>query len=163
MTLYIPNNWKEHGTQPRDERGRRGQRAHKAPPHASKPGQQQIYEQACAISVMSERKRLYTLQTTDNKIETIGKFSQKTSDSLKKLVFFICFSPFYAQERIASIALCSFALFLRATWAICFHGSVQKSDCAQFTQVAHDERETGLICSFSRANHSFSHKKLANR
>ena len=38
---------------------------------------------------------------------------QKTSDLLEK-IFFICFdsfSPFYAQEQIAPVALRSFALF----------------------------------------------------
>ena len=31
-----------------------------------------------------------------------------------------------------------------------------------FRFVAHDKRKTGAICSFSRANHSFAHKKRAN-
>ena len=77
--------------------------------------------------------------------------------------YFFMFSPFYTQEQIAPIALRSFALFLRETWAFCFHGYLQKSDCEWFTQVSHDKRATGLICSFSRANHSFAHKKTANR
>ena len=52
---------------------------------------------------------------------------------------FHCFSPFYAQERIFKTEW---------PWAILSRRSWQKSD------------ET--ICSFSRANHSFAHKKTSN-
>ena len=41
--------------------------------------------------------------------------------------------------------------------------SLQKSDRERFAQVAHDKRATGAIRSFSLSNHSFAHKKWANR
>ena len=43
-------------------------------------------------------------------------------------MFLTVFPLFYAQERIAHIAFCSFALFLRATWAIHSLHSLQRSD-----------------------------------
>ena len=42
---------------------------------------------------------------------------QETSESLKKFIFFVCFwlfSPFYAQEHIAPIALCMICSFLKS-------------------------------------------------
>ena len=50
-------------------------------------------------------------------------------------MFLTVFPPFYAQERIAPIALCSFALFKRATWSICSRHSVQKNNREWFAQV----------------------------
>ena len=47
-------------------------------------------------------------------------------------------------------------------WAICSGGSWQKIDCELFAQVTHDKRATGAIRSFSKANHSFVHKKRGN-
>ena len=46
----------------------------------------------------------------------------------KKIVFVICFSPFYAQERIAPDVLYPVALFKRATGAIRSCRSLQNSD-----------------------------------
>ena len=40
--------------------------------------------------------------------------------------------------------------------------SLKQSDPEQFYLVAHDKRAMRAICSFSRANHSFSHKKTSN-
>ena len=45
-------------------------------------------------------------------------------------------------EWFASIALHSFVLFWRATWAICSHRSLQKSNREWFAQAAHDKRAT---------------------
>ena len=40
--------------------------------------------------------------------------------------------------------------------------SLKQSDPEQFYPVAHDKRAMRAICSFSRANHSFAHKKTSN-
>ena len=47
-------------------------------------------------------------------------------------------------------------------WTICLGPSWQNSKCEQFAHAAHDKRAKGAICSFLRANHSFTHKKRAN-
>ena len=67
----------------------------------------------------------------------------KKSDSLKKyssfyhvLTVFHCLSPFYAQQQITSVALRSVVLFYRATGAVCYHRSLQKSDREWFAHVA---------------------------
>ena len=70
------------------------------------------------------------------------------SDSLIKICIFLevldfhCFSYFYAQERIAPIALCSVTLFYRATGAIRSCRSLQKSDCERIAPNALYKRAT---------------------
>ena len=68
----------------------------------------------------------------------------------KLLQLLFAHSPYFKErlERFAPVALCLFALFLRATWAIRSGGS--------------DKRSTEAIQSFSRANSSLAHKKQAN-
>ena len=101
------------------------------------------------------------------------KMSNSLGKNSKKSYFsyvFVVFPPFFAKELFAPVALCSVALFQRVTvskllrllrmkelpWVICSRLSLQKSDCEQFAQVAHDKRVTAAICSFSRANRSFA-------
>ena len=57
-------------------------------------------------------------------------------------MFLTVFPLFYAQEQIPPVAFCSFALFLRVTWAIRSRCSLQKSNHELFAQVAHDKRVT---------------------
>ena len=112
-------------------------------------------------------------------------FAQKI---LKKIVFFECFwqfpPPFYAQVRIAPVALrsqkrancscCSFvmsdmsysitSLFTKEQpWANRSGRSLQKNNRERFAQIAHDKSGTGAIWSFKPANRSLVHKKRVNR
>ena len=70
------------------------------------------------------------------------------------------FFPFFISKRESLFANSLF--FLRVTLMIRSRHSLQKSNCDRFPQVAHDKRAMGAICSFSRANCSFAHKKWAN-
>ena len=72
-------------------------------------------------------------------------------------MFVTSFSPFYAQEQIAPVAL-----FLRAMWAICSPCSFQKSDREQIVPVALYKRATLSDSLFFKSESlfpSFAHKK----
>ena len=82
-------------------------------------------------------------------------------------MFLTVFPLFYAQERIAPVALCSFLksklsdllplLFTKeGPWAIHWGHTWQKSNHELLAQVTHDKRATGVIGSFLRVNHSFA-------
>ena len=49
-------------------------------------------------------------------------------------------------------------LFFKERKELLAFASLQKSDHERFAPVAHDKRATGVICSFSRAKHSFAQK-----
>ena len=71
--------------------------------------------------------------------------TQKTSDSLKKFVFFVCiwrFFPFLCPW--ANRSRCSSLLrsFLKSEVRNSLRSLITKSDCVWFAQVAHDKRAT---------------------
>ena len=105
-------------------------------------------------------------------------------DLLKKLIFFVCFWQFFGLfppflclsvnrschslpdllffndglEGFAPVTLSK-----RATVRDLLRWLVTKERRGKFFQVAHDKRVMGAICSFSKANCSFPHKKQATR
>ena len=79
---------------------------------------------------------------------------QKRAICSKKFIFFVCFhcfSPFYAKEWIAPIAI-----FSRAAGLILSYRSLQKIYHEHYTPVSLYKRATDAISSFPRANCSFS-------
>ena len=64
--------------------------------------------------------------------------SKKISDLLKKIRFFVCFfhcfSPFYAQEQITPIALCSSLFTKEPAWAICSFSRANRSFAFSLTK-----------------------------
>ena len=76
---------------------------------------------------------------------TQANHSQKTSYSIEKIHIFICFSllfPFYAQERIAPVPLCSVGLFWRGMEAIHSCRYLQKRDLELIAPVTLYKRVT---------------------
>ena len=61
---------------------------------------------------------------------------------------FHCLPPFYAQEWIMPIALCSSLLTKEQPWANRSYHSLQKSNLKWFALVVYDKRATGAIRSF---------------
>ena len=78
---------------------------------------------------------------------------KKTRDMLENSVFFVCFWQFVPFFMPKSKSLQS--LFT--------HLLLFKEKIERFSPAALYKRATGAICSFSRANRSFPHKKRANR
>ena len=78
---------------------------------------------------------------------------KKTRDTLENFVFFVCFwqfVPFFMPKSKSLQSLFTHLLFF-------------KEQIERFSPAALYKRATGAICSFSRANRSFAHKKRANR
>ena len=69
---------------------------------------------ALLLKIAHFKERIALGDVSDSLVIRVNR-SHKTSGSLKKFVFFVCFlqfSPlFYVQEQIAPFSLCSFALF----------------------------------------------------
>ena len=86
----------------------------------------------------------YSLVVQANRLLKTSRFARK--------IFVWQFSPFHAQERIARVALQSYAIFKITTWAIRSRLSLQ---------VTHDKGASGVVGSFSRANRSIAHKKTS--
>ena len=90
-------------------------------------------------------------------------------------LFLTVFPPFYAQEWMAPVALCSVALFERAAWAICSFYSLKNSNHEQIASVALYKRATmsvsllspmtkeRLECMSESLVCPFAHKKLVIR
>ena len=68
----------------------------------------------------------------------------KTSNSLEQIHIFVCFD---------SVSLLS-PLYVPVAFSL--SRSVLKSDGERFSQVAHDKRAMGGICSISQVNRSFA-------
>ena len=82
--------------------------------------------------------------------------SKKTSNSLEKYVFFVCFSPLLcprANRSYRSLLSCS---FLKSNESDLLMLLFKKSNFERIAPVTLYKRAMGAICSFSQGNHSFA-------